>query len=156
MAYAAIVPYADKTYCSAYMAERLNSSEWADNASDQDAALAQATRAIDELPLVGIKQESVQVREFPRSVDVDTDIPVEVQNACCELALSLLQGNTTEELMASVGVSGENVADAGINYEGERGAAAILDDQAGLPSREAYSMLAPWIVDLAEIDLIRA
>ena len=155
MAYAAIVPYADKTYCSAYMAERLNPDAWTDNVASQDAALAQATRAIDELPLVGTKQESDQVREFPRSVDTDTDIPVEVQNACCELALSLLQGNLTEELMHGVGVASEGVGDTAVSYTGERGAAALLDDQAGLPSREAYSMLAPWIVDQSTIDLIR-
>ena len=156
MAYASIVPYADKTYCSAYMAERLNSDAWTDTAADQDKALAQATRAIDELPLVGTKQETTQVREFPRSVDSPTTtIPVEVQNACCELALSLMQGNTTEELTASVGVSGESVGDASISYEGERGAAAILDDQYGLPSREAFSMLAPWIKDQTQIDLTR-
>ena len=156
MAYAAVVPYADKTYCTAYMGERMDSDAWTDRASDQDAALASATRAIDELPLVGTKQETTQVREFPRSVDDDTDIPVEVQNACCELALSLLQGNTTEELMASVGVSAESVGDASTSYDGERGAAAVLDDQYGLPSREAFSMLAPWIKDQSVIDLTRS
>ncbi len=155
--YQAIVPYADVTYATAYFAERIDRDAWSDAGANQLPALQQATLTIDQLPLVGSKCDDAQLREFPRSVDDcdAVDLPVEVMNACCEVAIALLEGKTASKLDASVGKSSETVGDASVAYTGDRGAAALSDEYFGLPSRTAAQLLAPWIVDQEQIDLTR-
>lgn len=156
MAYVAIVPYADETYADAYLAQRLGTDAW-DNATsgDKPKALAEATRLIDLVPLVGVKYDEDQEREFPRDVDEGGEVPAEVQDACCEVALALLQGKTLDQLSASIGVAAESTGDASISYTGERGDMALVDESYGLPSPTAASLMAPWIADRNEIDLTR-
>lgn len=155
--YQAIVPYADVTYATAYFAERIDRDAWSDAGANQLPSLQQATLTIDQLPLVGSKCDDAQLREFPRSVDDcdAADLPVEVMNACCEVAIALLEGKTASKLDASVGKSSETVGDASVAYAGDRGAAALSDEYLGLPSRTAAQLLAPWIVDQEQIDLTR-
>ena len=125
MAYVAIVPYADETYADAYFDDKLGGEAAWDAITDKPGALKQATVQIDQLPLVGSKCDSDQVREFPRTVDdCDDGIPVEVQNACCEVALALGEGKTPEALDESIGVQSESTGDSSISYTGERGDAA--------------------------------
>ncbi len=154
--YVAIVPYADRTYGNAYFLQRVGSEDWTGATdADKDAALAEATRLMDLLPLVGNKQDNAQVREFPRDVDDGTEVDTEVVNACCEVALALLQGNTLDQLSESVGLTAEGTGDASASYAGERGAMALVDDSFGLPSPTAARQLAPWIEDPREIDITR-
>lgn len=155
--YEAIVPYADVTYATAYFAERLDSEAWAADAAKQLPSLQQATLTIDQLPLVGSKCDDTQLREFPRSVDDcdAVDLPVEVMNACCEVALALIQGKTPSKLDAKAGRTGETVGDTAVTYESGRAGAALTDEYFGLPSRTAAQLLAPWIVDQEQIDLTR-
>lgn len=156
MAYTPIVPYADETYADAYLAQRLGVEAWDNAASgDKPKALAEATRLIDLVPLVGVKQDDEQVREFPRDVDDGEEVPTEIQDACCEVALALLQGRTLDQLSASIGVASESTGDASVSYTGERGGLALVDESYGLPSPTAASLMAPWIADRSEIDLTR-
>ncbi len=156
MVYVPIVSYADETYADAYLAQRLGTDAWGNaDAADKPKALAEATRLIDLVPLVGVKQDDEQVREFPRDVDDGEEVPAEVQDACCEVALALLQGKTLDQLSASIGVAAESTGDASISYTGERGGMALVDESYGLPSPTAASLMAPWIADRTEIDLTR-
>ena len=157
MAYVPIVPYADKAYAAAYFADKIDGvAEWNAGAAKQDAALAQSTKQIDLLPLVGNKCDSTQIREFPRDVDdCAADIPIPVMDACCEVALALINGLTPEAIDSTVGIASENAGDAATSYTGERGDAAPFDDYNGLPSKTAVQLLAPWIVDSEEIDTTR-
>jgi hypothetical protein len=154
--YTAIEPYADLTYGNAYMAERLGAEKW-DDADDptKTKALKEATRLIDLVPLVGTKWDEDQAREFPRSVDDEGEVPIEARDACCEVALALLQGRTFDRLSRTVGMTAESTGDASASYAGERGAMALIDESYGLPSPIAASMLAPWISDRSQIDLTR-
>jgi hypothetical protein len=154
MAYVPIVPYADRTYGDAYFLQRLNTEDW-DNATqaNQDKALAEATRLIDLLPLVGYKYDEAQVREFPRSVDDEGVIDPAVPDACCEVAIALLGGNTLDQLASSVGIKAESLGDSAVTYTGERGAMALVDESFGLPSPVAARLLAPWIEDPENIDI---
>ncbi len=156
MPYTAITPYADETYADAYLAQRLGTDAW-DNATvgDKPKALAEATRLIDLVPLVGVKYDEDQAREFPRDVDEGGEVPDEVLAACSEVALALLQGRTLDQLSTSVGVSSESTGDASVSYTGERGGMALVDESYGLPSPTAASLIAPWIADRSEIDLTR-
>jgi hypothetical protein len=155
MAYVPIVPYADSTYADAYFGERLDTDTWdATSAPEKIKALKQATRIIDLLPLVSEKYDETQVREFPRAVD-GTDVPVEVQDACCEAALAALEGITAATLVSSTGIAAESTGDASVSYTGDRGDLAVLDETYGLGSLTAAQLLAPWIVDPSEIDITR-
>lgn len=156
MAYVPIVPYADEAYADAYFAQRLGAEKWTGAVSeDKPKALAEATRLIDLVPLVGVKYDEEQPREFPRDVDEGGEVPAEVMDACCEVALALLQGRTLDQLSASIGVASESTGDASISYTGERGDMALVDESYGLPSPTAASLIAPWISDRSEIDLTR-
>lgn len=155
MVYAPITPYADETYGTAYFAERLGAEVW-DNASsgDRTKALKQATRSIDLLRLVSEKYDESQVREFPRAVD-GADVPVEVQDACCEVALAVLEGRTANALVGTAGVASESTGDASVSYTGDRGDLSVLDETFGLGSLTAAQLLAPWIEDSSAVDLTR-
>ena len=156
MAYTAITPYADETYGTAYFAERLGAEKWDNaNSATRTKALKEATRIIDLVPLVGTKYDEAQAREFPRNVDDGGEVPTEVQDACCEVALALLQGKTFDKLSTSMGVASEGSGDASVSYTGERGDMALVDESFGLPSHTAASLIAPWIADTREIDLTR-
>lgn len=156
MVYIPIVSYADRAYGDAYFLQRIGADTWtAASDGDKDKALAEATRLIDLLPLVGVKWDVTQVREFPRSVDDEGVIDPAVNDACCEVAIALLQGRTPDQLSSSVGVAAESTGDASVTYTGERGGMALVDESFGLPSPTAASLLAPWIEDPREIDLTR-
>lgn len=160
MAYASITPYADETYGDAYFAERLNSAAWdSADSTNKEKALKHATRMIDLLPLVDVKCDDTQAREFPRSVDdgcadESGDVPAEVQDACCEIAIALLENKSLEQLSSNSGIKSKRVGDASQSYADGRGRMALADDNLGLPSPTAARMLAPWISDEA-IDLSR-
>lgn len=160
MAYATITPYADVAYATAYFAERLNTSAWDDaDSADQEKALKQSTRQIDLLPLVNEKCDEDQAREFPRTgdpgcADESGDVPIEVQDACCEVAIALLENKSLEQLSSNSGIKSKKVGDASQSYADGRGRMALVDDNLGLPSPTAARMLAPWIADEA-VDLSR-
>lgn len=153
--YKAITPYADETYATAYFGERLG----ADNYENADSAtrlkaLKQATRQIDLLPLIGVKYDDTQDREFPRNFDGAT-VPEEVMDACCEVALAILSGIYGSAKLGTVGVNSENTGDASVSYVGDRGEMSVLDETFGLGSQEAAQMLAPWLEDTNVIDITR-
>ena len=89
-----------------YFQTILDSGAW-DRATfdQQNKALAEATRIIDALPLKGTKAEDYypdeplvedqgQVLRFPRIIDdvEQTEVPNDVLEACCDIALELLKG----------------------------------------------------------------
>jgi len=154
VAYIPIVPYADVTYADAYFAERIDSEAW--TGANKEKALKQATQAINLLPLVGAKYDSSQVNQFPRSCDENGVIPDEVMQACCEVAVALLEGKTVKKLSGAVGLDAEQVGDSSVQYtDGGRGAMALYDEAYGLPSIVAAQLLAPWLEDMGSIDVTR-
>ena len=73
-----------------YFGERLNTEEW-DNASDANKlkALYMATRIIDRFNYRGEMTDESQEHQFPRGGD--TEVPETIKEACCEIALKLLE-----------------------------------------------------------------
>lgn len=143
MAYVSIVPYADQTFADAYAAERMNSSAWtsASNA-DKLIALKNATRYLDTLWFVGEKTDVDQAREFPRNGD--TEIPYEVQEACCETAIELLEGNSVKKMQGDSNLASESTGDASASYVGSRNQ---LDENRGVISPAVLALLVPWLKD---------
>jgi hypothetical protein len=143
--------YISANDADAYMATRLNTEVW-DAASDdkRNAALIQATRAIDRLNFLGIKTVESQAMQFPRDGSVVT--PDDILIACCECALSYLDGIDMEleindlNLQSSVYSGVRDTYDRTINTEHLR---------AGIPSAVAWTHLQGYLVDPNQINLSR-
>ena len=159
MPFVATVPYADITYAEAYFAERLAADAWTSLPDvtgplpnpKKLTALAMATKYIDNVPFVGFKSDTNQVREFPRNNQ--TTIPDEVSAACCEVALELLKGNTIESMYAHAGIVSEAIGDSNTTYDD--GLMKKLHDCFGLNSPEAARLLAGWVMDDEVFDIER-
>ncbi len=149
----AVVPYADATYGDAYFADRLGTTKWdAADAATKAKALAHATRLIDTLNYISRKYDDAQEREFPRS-GFENTIPTEVQDACCEVALELLNGKFPESADGSVGKTSEAVGDASVSYSD--GGRDLYSENMGLPSRTAARLLHPWLRNPRSVRLRR-
>lgn len=153
--YVGIVPYADLTFAEAYFAERMDSDSWDEQTDDavKIKALKSATKWIDMIPVVGQKTDYLtQKQSFPRNGN--EDIPPEISETCCEVALEILKGNTLEYLLEKLGLSSESIGDTSTSYEAG-GAASLLDLNFGLPSAAAARLMAPWMEDTDVIRLER-
>ncbi|KKN73334.1 hypothetical protein LCGC14_0401470 [marine sediment metagenome] len=146
-------PYATEAFADIYFGERLDSEAW-DNAvaGNKEKALKQATHDIDNLNFVGSKTDPDQENEFPRRGD--TTVPVEIQEACAEQAIALLEGLAIKKLHAKAGIVSERVGDASRSY-GEAGRTKFLEENLGLSSQEALRKLYEWMVDPRDITLER-
>src|SRR3972149_1118119 len=83
--------YLSESAASDYFANRLNTGAWDDaDPADQLKALLMATDAIDRLNFLSEKADDTQEHQFPRLGDIV--VPQDIQEACAELALRLLDG----------------------------------------------------------------
>ena len=130
--------YIDIAGADEYFAGRLHTESWgqADD-STKEKALKQATRQIDRQPLRGRKSDREQTLAFPRYPD--TEIPKEVQEACCEEALSLLErGNSQRRKLQQEGIQSFTLGNMSETYTAGAGR--------DLLSQEAKELLRPWLL----------
>jgi hypothetical protein len=130
--------YIDIEEANEYFAGRLHTESWsgADDAT-KEKALRQATRTIDRQLLKGRKTDPEQELAFPRHPD--TEIPKEVQEACCEEALALLErGNSQRRRLQQEGVQSFSLGNMSETYVAGAGR--------GLLSQEAKDLLRPWLL----------
>lgn len=126
-----------------YYASRLHTGSW-DDASDADKqkALDMATRAIDRMPIVGVKTGDDQANAFPRYPD--EDVPQAVKDACCEEALALLErGNSQRRKLQAEGVVSMSIGGLSETY--------AVGSGRGLLSQEAKELLRPWLLGAVNI-----
>jgi len=150
MTYVSVAPYANETYGTSYFADRLRADAWDDASSaDRTKALKQASNAIDKLNFAGHKHDETltlgvptQPRQFPRGDD--TDVPVDVLNACCELALALLDDVDPNLEVENLAFTRQGIGEAAVNRDTSYGQEHI---RAGIPSLEAWNLLLPYLRD---------
>ena len=134
-----------------YFSHRLNTSIW-DQAvyNNREAALIQATRLIDKLNYGGSKSDSAQNLQFPRNDDVT--IPPEIEYACYEIAISLLDGVDMDQEAQTIGVMSESYSGARTTYDGD-----FVNEhlRAGIPSIEAWDYLVPFLRDPRQLRVSR-
>lgn len=153
MATTPTTPYADEVFADTYFGERLDAESWDSAASPlRLKALKQATHDVDNLNFVGGKTDPDQANEFPRRGD--TVVPVEVQEACCEQAIALLEGLSAKKIHRKAGISSESVGDASRSY-GPGGRTQLLAENLGLSSQEAMRKLHEWMVDPRDVTVER-
>ena len=130
--------YIDIEEADEYFAGRLHAESWGQADSEtKEKALKQATRQIDRQPLRGRKSDREQTLAFPRYPD--TEIPKEVQEACCEEALAILEsGNSQRRKLQQEGVQSFSLGNMSESYTAGAGK--------GLLSQEAKELLKPWLI----------
>ena len=130
--------YIDIDGADEYFAGRLHAESWAGaDEETKEKALKQATREIDRQPLKGCKATDTQALAFPRYPD--TEVPEAVEEACCEVALALLErGNSQRRKLQQEGVQSFTLGNMSESYAAGAGK--------GLLSQEAKELLRPWLL----------
>lgn len=143
--------YTNITDADAYFVTRLNSEAW-DNAVDADktAALTMATEAIDRLNYLGQKTDSAQVNQFPR--DADTDVPDDIEKACAELALTLLDGVNPELEFEQLNMVSQGYANVRSTYDRSTPPPHVV---AGIVSVTAWRYIKPYLRDVHSVNVFR-
>ncbi len=135
-----------------YFAARVNTDAW-ELATDSGKfkAIGHAGRIIDMLSFKGSKTVSTQALEFPR--DGDATVPVAIVQACCEIALALLDNRDPDKLLEatynqSIGIGGA------LNITKDP---TVVPDYiaAGVPSATAWRLLRPFMVDPYSVEIVR-
>jgi hypothetical protein len=156
-----------------YFLTRLHTSAW-DDASvlDRQKALYMATRYIDRLNYKGDKAavynlllanteateaeirvaEASQELEFPR--DTDTVTPTDIETACYEITLALLDGVDPDAELENLGISTHSYA--GVRTAYNRDQQPIEHLIHGIPSALAWRYLKPFLRDGREYRITRA
>jgi len=142
-----------------YFNDRLFSDAWFSSISaDKQKALNMATRKINNVPFVGVKEDTLQENAFPRCYRYsaflnqyeatfnglnwycDITVPQAIKDACCEEALALIETGTSERgKLQRDGVQSFSVG--GLSETYKKGA-----NKERLKSLEAMQMLQPWLV----------
>lgn len=146
-----MTPYIDITGAQTYFDDRLNTEAW-DNATDEDKlkALKTATRSINNLHFIGEKADSAQDNEFPRRGQ--TDVPEEIQEATCEIALRLLDDIDPSTEMDAQSILNEYYREIRIF---NRQDSTTVYMRNGIISSEAWIRLMPYLLDPQTIKLSR-
>ena len=153
-----------------YFATRFAANRWlAANPDDKLRALTTATQIINRLNFVGLKAAAYVVKraggtkaeiraagntqenQFPRNDD--TEVPVEIEQACCEIAYALISGIDPDKELRSLATASESIGPLGlkVTYDRTRAAEWIM---AGVPSPTAWQLLQPYLRDLSAISIL--
>lgn len=134
-----------------YFSNRLNTDPW-DDAEDEDCvkALIMATDAIDRLNFLGEKADSSQENQFPRAGDID--IPQDIQEACAEIAMRLLDGVDPELEFENLTMISQGYANIRSTYDRTNPPEHIV---AGIPSVTAWRKIKPYLRDTRGVGLNR-
>ena len=143
--------YGTLTAAEFYFDNRLKSDKWTSSTvGDQQKALIQATRAIEKLNYENSKNAVDQNLQFPRGDD--TTVPIEIEYACYEIAIKLLEGYEPEIEAETLGILSETYSGVRSTYDN-----TFVNDhiRAGIPSIEAWMYLKPFLFDPLEITISR-
>ena len=135
--------YCTIEYADEYFKKRLHAESWGETSdADKEKALRQATKEIDRQLLKGRKATEAQELAFPRHPD--TEVPEAVKEACCEIALALLErGNSQRRKLQQEGVQSFTLGNMSETFAAGAGK--------GLLSQEAKELLRPWLLGSVNI-----
>jgi len=134
-----------------YFSHRLNTDAW-DSAGqiDCEKALDMATDAIDRLNYLGEKTDPDQENQFPRSGDVL--VPLEIQEACAELAMRLLDGVDPELEFENLTMVSQGYANVRSTYDRTNPSEHIV---AGIPCVTTWRKIKPYLRDARGVGINR-
>jgi hypothetical protein len=135
-----------------YFGTQLSSRAWeAASSSEKDKALIEASRLISALSFSGSKTVSTQDLAFPRNGA--TVIPNQIQMACAELALALLNGFDPETEIRNLRLSSEGFMGARSTYNQALVPRHLVN---GIVSAKAWGLIRPYLSDPNAIAICRA
>lgn len=114
-------------------------------------ALVSSTKRIDRLNFVGVMHDPSQPLQFPRGTD--TLVPVDVEEACYQLALALLSGVDPDTEADNINVTLQAYG-LGLRSEYDR-TTVPPHTVAGIPSPTAWNLLKPYLSARLEMLLRR-
>jgi|SRR5215471_2358964 len=146
-----MTPYLEVDEAQDYFDTRLNSSAW-DDASDTNKykSLCTATRLINNLDYIGEKAYLDQDNEFPRLGQLDT--PDDIKEACCEIAVQLLDGYDPDYEIASIGDIQAHYSSVRSLYNRDFAMDYI---RAGIPSAQAWQRLTKYLNNPSKVIIRR-
>jgi Fe-S cluster assembly ATPase SufC len=143
--------YADIDEAEEYFALRLHTDAW-DEAEEEDRtiALTMATKIIDQFNYKGEKTSESQTNEFPRGGD--TVVPTEIVEACCEIALKLLDEIDPDIEIENLNKVSSAFASVKSNYD-----KSFIPEHltVGVPSATAWKQISPYLRDMRSVTLVR-
>ena len=155
-----------------YFGTRLHTSVWdMATTTDRQKAMYMATRYIDRLNYKGQKAavyalllaneeatcaqvraaEASQELEFPR--DTDTTVPLDIETACYEITLALLDDVDPDAELENLGISTHSYAGVRTGYNRDQQPIEHLIH--GIPSPMAWRYLKPFLLDGRQVVLDR-
>ena len=139
--------YQDIDGADTYFETRLFSEPWTIATTlNKTAALTMATKAIDNLKYDSKKVDPDQANEFPR--EPNTTVPQAIKDACCEIALTLLDGNDPNEAAENLSVERRSFSGVSTTYNTDIGKPWV---SAGILSKVAWNLLVPYMADHKKI-----
>lgn len=148
-----------------YIASDAKRVAWAALASDdKDVLLRKATQIIDSTPVVGAKVIETQLLAFPRAIYtqymttlkssgsyiysnnniyIQTEVPLEIKQAQCELAISLINGLSDRQILQKQGVKSFSLSKLSETYNGSKSTLMI--------SSEAQDLMSAFLIGGASI-----
>lgn len=146
-----LTAYISVSAATDYFSQKLNTEAW-DNADQADCekALFMATDAIDRLNFVSQKTDETQEHQFPRNGD--TVVPQDIQEACAELAIRLLDGVDPELEFENLTMVSQGYANVRSTYDRTNPPEHIV---AGIPSVTAWRKIKPYLRDFRGVAINR-
>jgi hypothetical protein len=143
--------YGSMEQANIYFDNRLRSRPWKKaELAARKSALAEATQLIDRLNFAGCKHQSNQLKQFPR--DDDVSVPMDIEKACYEIALKLLDGYDPELEVSNLASTSQGYSSVRDTYN----RSFVLDHiRAGIPSSKAWELLKPYLRDPNVVKLSR-
>jgi hypothetical protein len=156
--------YGTTAQANSYFSTRLHTSAWDDSSNtDRVKSLYMASRYIDRLNFKGSKAavyvvlladpeaadatirtaDATQELEFPR--DTDTVVPTDIEIACYEISLALLDGVDPDTELENLGIAQHSYAGVKTGYNRDQQPIEHLIH--GIPSALAWRYLKPFLLD---------
>lgn len=138
-----------------YLQGRMFAEKWFSATPDRkEMALAHATKIIEALSFRGLKVTTTQVLSWPRILisGAAPEFPQEIRDACCEIALALLNGIDPEKEFRNVSKIRQGYGSLGHAKDTN-----LIDRNFvnGVPSMSAWNLLHPYLMDVAQAVMYR-
>lgn len=141
----------DISYADSYFYDRYGADGWWDESElNKRRLLNTATLIINNLNFTGDKSDPDQEDEFPRGTD--TEVPVQIKRACCEIALCIMNGSEPNYDFDTLFDASTNLDIGRLTTDPNQVNIAKVH---GVPSIVAWGMLRPFLRDGSVITLSR-
>lgn len=146
-----MTPYLEIAEAQTYFDGRLHTDEW-DYADDtqKTKALTMATRAIERLNFKGSKASETQEWQFPRGTD--TAVPQDILDACCEVALKLLEDVDADMEFNDLTINHHQFSFVRNTQDRSFAPEHVV---AGIVSPTAWKLLLPYLRDARGVSIVR-